>query len=158
MRLRPLRDTSRPGPAAQARREATIATLAGALAAAGQGQPVRALEALASVVVNRMLAARARRAPAQWGVELSGALRAPGLFPTAAPGAAGEALAAACRRIAARAAAGALPDPTGGALWWHPADTPRPAEAAAEGGEAVQLGGLVFVRPSAKPGDGQNQG
>lgn len=143
MRLRPLRDTSRLTPAAEARRQATVAALAAAIAAAGRGEPVRALEGLAAVVINRMLAARAQRAPAAWGVDLAAALRAPGLFPEAAP-AEPDAMLAAARRIAARAAAGSLPDPTGGALWWHRTGTPTPE--GAEGGEVLHLGGLAFIR------------
>lgn len=145
MRLRPLRDTSRLGPAAEARRQAAIAELADAIAAAGRGEPVRVLEALAAVVINRMVAARARRAPATWGVDLAAALRAPGLFPDGPGHAPDAAHAAASKRIAARAAASSLPDPTGGALWWHRAGAAVPE--GAEGGEAFRLGGLVFLRP-----------
>jgi spore germination cell wall hydrolase CwlJ-like protein len=146
MTLRPLRDTSRLSPTAEARRQAAVAALATAIATAGRGEPVRVLEALAAVAINRMLAARARRAPSAWGVDLASTLRAPGLFPDR-PGAAPDAmLESACRRIAARAAAGSLPDPTGGALWWHRAGTPAPVEA--EGGDALRLGGIVFIRPA----------
>lgn len=163
MRLRPLRDTSRLSPAERARRQAAVEALAAAIATAGRGETVRVLEALAAVVINRMLAARARRAPAAWGVNLASALRAPCLFADP-PGTAGEealgegAFEAACRRIAARAAAGSLPDPTGGALWWHRAGTARPE--GAEGGEALRLGGLVFIRPASRPAaaDGPGSG
>jgi spore germination cell wall hydrolase CwlJ-like protein len=161
MRLRPLRDTSRLTPAAEARRQAAIAALAAAIAEAGRGEPVRVLEALAAVVINRMLAARARRAPASWGVDLASALGAPGLFgdrteaapeaATAEPGTAGAGTAeagtaGAGRRIAARAAAGSLPDPTGGALWFHRPGTAPPD--GAEAGERLRLGGFVFIRPA----------
>ncbi|MCU0986868.1 MAG: cell wall hydrolase [Acetobacteraceae bacterium] len=156
MRLRPLRDTSRLTPAAEARRQASVAALAAAIAGAGRGEPVRVLEALAAVVINRMLAARARRAPAAWGVDLAAALRAPGLFPDAPAGEADATLAAASRRIAARAAAGSLPDPTGGALWWHRAGTP-PTEAA-EGADALRLGGIVFLRPAPRPAEAADGG
>jgi spore germination cell wall hydrolase CwlJ-like protein len=140
MRLRPLRDTSRLSPQAEARRQAAVAALAAAISAAGRGEPVRVLEALAALVMNRMRAARARRAPPSWGVDLAGAVRAPGLFPglAAAPD-------AASRRIAARAAAGSLPDPTGGALWWHRVGTPPPQDA--EPGSTLRLGGIIFIRP-----------
>jgi N-acetylmuramoyl-L-alanine amidase len=144
MRRRPLRDTSRLSPAAEARRQATVAALAAAIAEAGRGEPVRVLEALAAVVINRLLAARARRAPAMWGVDLAAVLRAPGLFPEASSAEPDAMRAAAARRIAARAAAGSLPDPTGGALWWHRAGTPAPE--GTEGGEALRLGGLSFIR------------
>jgi spore germination cell wall hydrolase CwlJ-like protein len=146
MRLRPLRDTSRLSPAGEARRQAAVAALAAAIATAGRGEPVRVLEALAAVVINRMLAARARRAPAAWGVDLASTLRAPGLFPDRPATAPDAIIESACRRIAARAAAGSLPDPTGGALWWHRAGMPAPEEAM--GGESLQLGGLVFIRPA----------
>jgi spore germination cell wall hydrolase CwlJ-like protein len=151
MRLRPLRDTSRLTPAAEARRQAAIAALAAAIAEAGRGEPVRVLEALAAVVINRMLAARARRAPASWGVDLASALGAPGLFgdrTEAAPEAATaeRGTAEAGRRIAARAAAGSLPDPTGGALWFHRPGTAPPD--GAEAGERLRLGGFVFIRPA----------
>lgn len=131
--------------AARARHEAGIAALARALAAEAEGERVRAIEALAAVVMNRLAAARARRAPAAWGVELATAVAAPGLFAARADAVADAALVAACRRIAARAASGALPDPTGGAIAWHRAGSARPDHVAA--GEAVRIGGFVFLRP-----------
>jgi spore germination cell wall hydrolase CwlJ-like protein len=131
---------------AHARAEAAVRALAEALATHGRGEPVRALEGLASVVMNRVRAARLRRAPAAWGTDLASALAAAGLLPETGAEPAPDELIAACRRIAARAAAGSLPDPTGGALFWHRAGTPPPPEA--EGGEAVRFGGLVFLRPA----------
>jgi N-acetylmuramoyl-L-alanine amidase len=142
-RAAPARD--RATAAARARQDAAVAAFAGALAAEAQGEPVRAIEALASVVINRLRAARSRQAPPWWGVDLAAALRAPGLFPPAERGPVPEALATACRRIAARAAAGSLPDPTGGALFWHRAGAPRPEDAPE--GTSIRLGGLVFIRP-----------
>lgn len=137
---------TRPPPAiARARREAAVAALAEALAAHARGEPVRAIEALASVVVNRMQAARARRAPPWWGVDLAAAVAASGLGQAEGGEAAPAHLAEACRRIAARAVAGSLPDPTGGALFWHRAGSPRPEDAPE--GVSVHLGGLVFIRP-----------
>jgi spore germination cell wall hydrolase CwlJ-like protein len=133
---------------ARARHAAGIAALAGALAAAGAGERVRAIEALAAMVMNRLAAARARRAPPAWGVDLAAAVAAPGLFPAAAA-AHDAALTAACRRIAARAASGALPDPTGGALAWYRAGSARPADAPA--GEAIRIGGFVFLRAAEAP-------
>jgi spore germination cell wall hydrolase CwlJ-like protein len=145
MRLRPLRDTSRLSPQAEARRQAAVAALAAAIATAGRGEKVRVLEALAAVVMNRMLAARARRAPPWWGVDLAAAVRAAGLVPADAAVQPDAALAAASGRIAARAAAGSLPDPTGGALWCHRAGTPPPDDAAP--GSTLRLGGIIFIRP-----------
>jgi spore germination cell wall hydrolase CwlJ-like protein len=135
--------------AARARHEAGIAALAGALAAEAAGERVRAIEALAAMVMNRIAAARARRAPAGWGVELAAAVAAAGLCPGAAAQPPDAALVAACRRIAARAASGALPDPTGGAIAWHRAGTARPGDAPA--GEAVRIGGFVFLRAPEEP-------
>lgn len=133
---------------ARARDRAAVAALAAALACRCQGEPVRAIEALASVVVNRLRAARSRRAPPGWGVDLAAALASSGL--AARPGAAAadppDAFAEACRRIAARAVAGTLPDPTGGALHWHEADAPPPDDAPR--GAAVRLGRFVFIRPA----------
>ena len=133
------------GRAARARQDAAVADFARLLAAHAQGEPVRAIEALASVVMNRLRAARSRQAPPWWGMDLAAALRAPGLFPLAEAGPVPEALANACRRIAARAAAGSLPDPTGGALFWHRAGTQRPEEAPE--GPSIRLGSLIFIRP-----------
>ncbi|WP_291298976.1 cell wall hydrolase [Elioraea sp.] len=134
--------------AARARHEAGVAALARALASTGAGERVRAIEALAAMVVNRLAAARARRAPTSWGMGLAAAVAAPGLFPEGAvPHDA--VLIATCRRIAARAASGALPDPTGGAIAWHRSGTERPADAPA--GEAVRIGGFVFLRAREEP-------
>jgi spore germination cell wall hydrolase CwlJ-like protein len=148
--------TARATAAARARQEAAVVALAEALATHGRGEPVRAIEALASVVINRMRAARARRAPPSWGVDLATTLIAPGLFPEGSGAAAPEPLVAACRRIAARAAAGSLPDPTGGALFWHRAGAPPPPDAPA--GETLRLGGLVFIRPAELPAIAEEQG
>jgi len=145
-----------PAAAAAARREAAIAALAEALAATGRGEPVRAIEALAAVVINRMRAARARRAPPWWGVDLLSAVRAPGLFPPRDEAPAAQPLACACRRIAARAAAGTLPDPTGGALFWHRWGEEPPPDAPE--GKALRLGGLVFIRPAEPPATAGEQG
>ena len=50
-----------------------------------------------------------------------------------------------CRRIACRAAAGSLPDPTGGATHWHDAGA-LPGWALGRV-PAAEIGGLVFYRP-----------
>lgn len=135
--------------ATRARHEAGIAALAAALAANAAGERVRAIEALAAMVMNRLAAARSRRAPAWWGVDLAAAVASPGVFPDPPAPAHDAALLAACRRIAARAASGALPDPTGGAIAWHRAGAERPADA--PGGDAVRIGGLVFLRVAEAP-------
>ena len=144
-------------------------------------RPVRALEALAALVVNRArLAAegavsRARYAPggvaAGWVALLPPVCRAPFLFgcwnprhphrkallaalrdrsapsggtlPEARP----DLLFEVCRRIAGRAAAGALPDPTAGATHWHDA-VEMPGWAIGHIPTA-EVGGLVFYRLSA---------
>jgi N-acetylmuramoyl-L-alanine amidase len=134
-------------------------------------RPVRALEALAALVVNRARAvladdhARLRFAPglrwqpepgqeALWPLLLGPVCRAPFQFPCWNPRHArhsvlrqlpvGDAALAVCRRIAARAAAGTLADPTGGATHLHPVEE---LPAWAVGQEALaEIGGLVFYR------------
>lgn len=154
----------RPSSAATARAAETLALTLWAEAAE---RPVRAIEALAALVANRARlaatageAARLRFAPGggaaavAWPALLGRACRAPFLFACwnprhprhAALGQApeGDPALAVCRRIARRAAAGSLPDPTGGATHWH--------DAAALPGwalgrvPAAEVGGLVFYR------------
>jgi len=91
--------------------------LARALHAAGAHRPVRALEALAVLFVRMGVAGT----PASIG-------------PVPDP----------CRRIAARALAGSLPDRTRGATRWHDAAV-LPAWAVGEPSVA-ELGGLLFYR------------
>lgn len=115
-------------------------------------RPVRAIEALAALVVNRTRAAARADGPAHWGRGIADVCRAPFQFPcwnrnhprhaalrAVAPGDAGLAM---CRRIAARAVAGSLPDPTGGATRWHEG-AHLPAWAVGQVPTA-ELGGLVF--------------
>jgi spore germination cell wall hydrolase CwlJ-like protein len=134
-------------------------------------RPVRAIEALAALVVNRARAsleddqARLRFAPglrwtpergqaAFWPLLLGPVCRAPFQFPCWNPCHArhamlrhlpvGDAALAVCRRIAARAAAGTLADPTGGATHLHAVEE---LPAWAVGQEALfEVGGLVFYR------------
>ena len=141
-------------------------TLALTLWAEAAERPVRAIEALAALVANRARlaatggAARLRFAPggtptaAAWPLLLGHACRAPFLFAcwnprhprhdTLGEAAESDPAFAICRRIARRAAAGSLPDPTGGATHWH--------DAAALPGWALgrvpvaEVGGLVFYR------------
>jgi len=109
-------------------------------------RPVRAIEGVASIVMNRV------RLGPPFGRGVAGVCRAPFQFACWHPGharrarlteAAGADLGA-CRRIAARALAGALPDPTGGATHYHDAERlPRWALGRVPNAE---LGGLVFYR------------
>ncbi|UFN47969.1 cell wall hydrolase [Roseomonas sp. OT10] len=129
-------------------REAAVLSLT--LYAEAGGRPVRAIEALAALVMNRLAAGRP-----EWGVGVEAVCRAPFHFPCwnprhprhtvlrAVPPA--DPAMAICRRIAARAIAGVLPDPTGGATHYHE-ETVLPGWARAEAPLAA-LGGLVFYRP-----------
>jgi spore germination cell wall hydrolase CwlJ-like protein len=145
-------------------REAAAELLARVLYAEAGERPVRAIEALAALAINRARAARACPAaalryaggatPASLPRALIAVLRAPFQFPTrhprhpaharfAAPPPGDPALAV-CRRIAARALGGALPDATGGALLWH--DETRLPRWAMGRLPSAAIGGLVFYR------------
>jgi N-acetylmuramoyl-L-alanine amidase len=138
-------------------------TLALTLWAEAAARPVRAIEALAALVVNRArlaaadAGARARFAPGEggaWPLLLGRVCRAPFLFACWNPrhprhAALGEAPAgdpalAICRRIAARAAGGGLPDPTGGATHCH--DLGELPGWALGQVPVAEIGGLVFYR------------
>jgi spore germination cell wall hydrolase CwlJ-like protein len=117
-------------------------------------RPVRAIEALAALIANRARMAARPEGPAHWGRGIAGVCRQPFQFacwnPNGPRHAAmlsvppGDLALAICRRIAARAAAGALPDPTGGATHWHGAETlPRWAIGLVP---VAELGGAVFYR------------
>ena len=140
--------------------------LALTLRAEAGDRPVRAIEALAALVVNRAHQAAAdaadlaRFAPGgtageAWPALLARACRAPFLFGCWMPrhprrAALLEAVRtedgplAICRRVAARAVAGALPDPTAGATHWHDAAV-LPGWALGQVPSA-EIGGLVFYR------------
>lgn len=147
--------------------------LAQTLWAEAATRPVRAVEALAALVVNRARAAtvtdaaRLRFAPGSaplpatgWPLLLGAVCRAPFLFGCwnprhpgrarlgAAP-AGCEALAM-CRRVAARAATGTLPDPTGGATHWHDATT-LPGWAVGRV-TCAEIAGVVFYRLGGEAG------
>jgi len=160
--------------------DAIVETLARTLYAEAGARPVRAIEALASLAVNRARAALPRparvpgaapfargghaRLPEPGLAEMAAACRDPFLFPTwnprhpgharlSAPPPADPALAV-CRRIAARALSGALADSTGSATHWHPSDR-LPAWAVAREASA-EIADLVFYRletgqPPARP-------
>jgi N-acetylmuramoyl-L-alanine amidase len=112
-------------------------------------RPVRAIEALAALVMNRL-----RQGQDPQARHIAAICRMPFLFPCwnrnhprhaalyAVPP--GDAALAMCRRIAQRAASGLLPDPIGGATLWHGAET-LPAWALGKPGVA-EIGGLCFYR------------
>ncbi|WP_270936690.1 cell wall hydrolase, partial [Falsiroseomonas oryzae] len=118
-----------------------------------QGRPVRALEAVACVVMTRVRLAARPGGPTHFGQGVVGVCRAPFQFACWLPGhprrhAIAElpdgAELGPCRRIAARALAGALPDPTEGATHYHTDDQlPRWALGLVP---TTELGGLVFYR------------
>ena len=148
-------------------------TLALTLWAEAVERPIRAIEALAALVANRArsaarageAAARPRSAPGgsgapttagAWPLFLGRACRAPFLFAcwnprhprhAAALGEApeGDPELAVCRRVARRAFAGILPDPTNGATRWHDAGA-LPGWALGRV-PAAEIGGVVFYRP-----------
>jgi N-acetylmuramoyl-L-alanine amidase len=118
------------------------------------GRPVRAIEGLAALIVNRARRAAEPGGPAHWGRGVGGVCRAPFQFPCwnrnhprhaalmeVPPG---DGALAICRRIAARAVAGALPDPTGGATHVHDAAA-LPGWAVGRAASA-EIGGFCFYR------------
>lgn len=116
-------------------------------------RPVRAMEAVASVVMTRVRLAAAPGGPAHLGRGVIGVCRAPFQFACWHPGhprheaiaeLAEDAELGACNRIAARALAGALADPTAGATHYHE-ECVLPRWALGATPSAV-LGGLVFYR------------
>lgn len=116
-------------------------------------RPVRAMEAVASVVMNRVRLAAAPGGPTHLGQGVVAVCRAPFQFACWHPGhprrraiaeLRGDANLGACRRVAARALAGVLPDPTGGATHYHASEAlPRWALGQMP---TAELGGLVFYR------------
>lgn len=116
-------------------------------------RPVRAMEGVASVVMARVRLGPRGDAPAPFGRGVAGVCRAPFQFACWQPGHPRRARLAElkddpalgpCRRIAIRAMAGALPDPTGGATHYHEAAAlPRWALGQVP---TAELGGLVFYR------------
>jgi N-acetylmuramoyl-L-alanine amidase len=117
------------------------------------GRPVRAMEAVASVVMNRVRLAAAPGGPTHLGQGVVAVCRAPFQFACWHPGhprrraiteLPADAELGACRRVAARALAGVLPDPTGGATHYHAMEAlPRWALGQMP---LAELGGLVFYR------------
>jgi N-acetylmuramoyl-L-alanine amidase len=116
-------------------------------------RPVRAMEGVGAVVMTRLRLAAGPGGRAHLGQGVAGICRAPFQFACWHPGhprrrAIAELPQGAdlgpARRIAARAIAGALPDPTGGATHYHVAEElPRWALGQTP---TAELGGLVFYR------------
>ena len=117
------------------------------------GRPVRAMEAVASVVMNRVRLAAVPGGPTHLGQGVVAVCRAPFQFACWHPGhprrraiaeLREDADLGACRRVAARALAGVLRDPTGGATHYHASEAlPRWALGQVP---TAELGGLVFYR------------
>lgn len=152
------------GAAMRPAREAAAELLARVLYAEAGAHPVRGIEALAGCAMNRArlvledAAARDRyaagEAPATLARALIAVLRAPFQFPVRHPRhprhglflhpPEGDPALAVCRRIAARALAGALPDASRGALLWH--DALRLPAWALGRVPCAEVGGLAFHR------------
>ena len=126
-----------------------IEILAMTLWAEAADKPVRAIEALAALVMNRLRQGRDPNAR-----HIAAICRAPFLFfcwnkrePRHAALRAippGDPALAICRRIAQRAASGLLPDPTGGATLWH--DTAHLPAWAVGQASITEIGDLCFYR------------
>ncbi|MFC0407868.1 cell wall hydrolase [Roseomonas elaeocarpi] len=131
-----------------------VAVLAATLYAEAGARPVRAIEALATLVMNRVQA----RLP-HWGAGFSGVCRAPFQFPCwnpnhpshavlqdALPGGAvnQDPSMEICRRVATRAVAGVLSAPIGQATHVH-ADDAQPSWSLGRMPTA-EIGGLLFYR------------
>jgi spore germination cell wall hydrolase CwlJ-like protein len=140
--------------ALQAQRIASAAEiLALTLWGEADGRPVRAMEAVASVVMNRVRLAALPGGPTHLGQGVVAVCRAPFQFACWHPGhprrraiaeLREDAELSACRRVAARALAGVLRDPTGGATHYHAAEAlPRWALGQVP---TAETGGLVFYR------------
>ncbi len=135
-------------------RDAAAEILALTLWGEAADRPVRAIEALAALVVNRARQAAVPGGPAHWGRGVAGVCRAPFQFPCwnrnhprhaalreVPPG---DGALAICRGGGGGAGAGSLPDPTGGATHFHDAAA---LPAWALGRPAVaEIGGLCFYR------------
>lgn len=115
--------------------EAAVDTLARTLWGEARGEPVRGIEAVAAVVVNRVRIA-VRQDGFWWGGSIVAVCRKPWQFSCWNPADPNRAkllavtvadpVFATCLRVARRAVAGLLPDPTGGATHYHH-DTIHPA-------------------------------
>lgn len=156
--------TMQPEPTRIAAGAAAEELLARILHAEAGHRPVRAIEALASLAMNRARAALASEearlrfaagvAPATLPRALIAVLRAPFQFPVlhprhrrhtqfASPDEGDPGLAV-CRRVASRAASGVLRDTVGGATHWHGVER-QPAWALGRI-PCAEFGGLCFYR------------
>jgi len=109
-------------------RDGAVDTLARTLWGEARGEPVRGIEAVAAVVVNRVAVA-ARHSGFWWGDSIIAVCRKPYQFscwnaddpnyPKLLAVKPGEPVFDTCLRIARRAVSGLLPDPTGGATHYH---------------------------------------
>ena len=134
-------------------REAAIDSLARTLWGEARLEPVRGIEAVASVVLNRVAVAT-ERGGWWWGDGIVAVCRHPEQFSCWNPDGAdaprllaikaGEPVFDTCLRVARRAVAGVLPDITHGATHYHPA-TAHPAWSASELPSA-EVGGNLFYR------------
>ena len=135
-------------PATGGSRENAIDTLARTLWGEARREPVRAIEAVAAVVLNRL-------AQAPDGSEsIVSVCRRPGAFscwdetgpdyPRLLAVRAGEPVFDTCLRVARRAVAGVLPDTTQGATRYHPLSA-HPAWTAGALPTA-EIGGLLFYK------------
>lgn len=129
-------------------RARSVAVLALTLHAEPGSRSVRALEALAAMVMNRV---EAKLQP--WGNSVESVCRAPFQFPCWNPRFSDhgrlnvdpeDLRLAICRRIAARAVSGVLPDPTCGATHYH-GDDVQPSWAMTHV-PVAEVGGLLFYR------------
>lgn len=143
-----------PHPAAPAPGGATetaVDTLARTLWGEARGEPVRGIEAVAAVIVNRVRAAE-RRGGFWWGDSVVAVCRKPFQFScwngdaldraSLAAVTAADPVFATCLRVARRALAGLLSDPTGGATHYHAAGL-QPDWAAGHCPSA-EIGSLIF--------------
>lgn len=106
----------------------TVDILARTLYGEARGEPVRGIEAVAAVVLNRVARAESRGAY-WWGATIAQVCTKPWQFSCWNPGDPNREKILAvkpeakafncCRRIARRAVAGTLKDPTGGATHYH---------------------------------------
>ncbi|SDG43183.1 cell wall hydrolase [Roseospirillum parvum] len=121
-------DTRPLAPADPTERRRAADILARTLYGEARGEPVRGKEAVASVVLNRVRRAR-QRGGWWWGTTITEVCLKPWQFscwnlgdpnrPRIEAVGEGDRVFRSCQRIAERALAGTLPDPTGGATHYH---------------------------------------
>ena len=151
--LKPEPDAARTPPALS---DDAVDTLARTLWGEARGEPVRAIEAVAAVVMNRVRRAR-ERGGWWWGGDVVSVCRKPFQFSCWNPGdprradllavTSTDPVFATCLRTARRAVAGLLPDPTEGATHYHRTGIdPSAADVSWARGRCVcaEIGGLLF--------------